>query len=328
MDGHDDAANAPVLPQILEAAGLPTTGRFRERSGWVSRAWVGDEYVVRVNTDPRHHDAYGHEARVVGMLARTDVPHARHIAHGQGPDGPWYISERLPGVPLHEAWSTADVSTRRMIIESLGTALRALHGVSAPEGLVPPWLEKALDGGQWPAFHPPVMGSALRLVEDARAAPDHDAGLLSEVAARLQDALPLFAADRPVLVHGDVHGSNVMVENGRVTGLIDFAEALAQPADAELDTILRWCARPTEFPPVPGAGGLTAASLREVPVWLRGTYPELFASTRLRARLELYDLCVDLAICGHHPEPGARRAAQDRIARLLTGRSHLAGLGL
>lgn len=156
----------------------------------------------------------------------------------------------------------------------------------------------------------------------------HDAGLLSEVAARLQDALPLFAADRPVLVHGDVHGSNVMVENGRVTGLIDFAEALAQPADAELDTILRWCARPAEFPPVPGAGGLTAASLREVPVWLRGTYPKLFTSTRLRARLEVYDLCVDLAICGHHPEPAARRAARDRIARLLTGRSHLAGPGL
>lgn len=58
----------------------------------------------------------------------------------------------------------------------------------------------------------------------------------------------MFAADEPVLFHGDLHGSNVIVDQWRVTGLIDFAEALAQPADVELDTILRWCAKAREYP--------------------------------------------------------------------------------
>lgn len=299
------------------------TDRYRLTSGWVSRAWVGDEYVVRMNTHEQFRDAYRHEARVVELLAGSEVPHARHIAHGDGPDGPWYVSERLPGRTLHEAWPEADPQTRRSIIESLGAALRALHQVPVPGDLTPPWLAGALAGGTWPAYHPPVVGATLQLVDDARRRPDHDPGLLADVAQWIRDGLALFAADEPALVHGDVHGSNVMVDDGRVTGLIDFAEAVAQPADAELDTILRWCARAHEFPPTPRDDGLDPASLSEVPAWLRGAYPELFAHERLRERLRFYDMYVELALHAHHPQPGMREMAGQRITRLLSGHHQL-----
>ncbi len=321
-----EPATDPALLRTLADAGLPATDRFRPKSGWVSRAWVGDEYVVRLNTNEQHRDAYRHEARVVNLLAGSAVPHARRIAHGEGPDGPWYISERLPGQTLHEAWPTADSDTRRSIIESLGAALHALHRVSAPADLLPPWLANALSGKPWPAFHPPVVSAALQQVEAARRLPDHDLFLLADVADWIQGRLALFAADEPVLVHGDVHGSNVIVDQGRVTGLIDFAEALAQPADAELDTILRWCARAREYPPTPDEQGLDETTLAEVPGWLNDAYPELFERERLRERLNFYDLYVELAIYAHHPQPGTRETARGRIARLLTGRNHLDAL--
>ena len=126
------------------------------------------------------------------------------------------------------------------------------------------------------------MSAALQQVEAARRLPDHDLFLLADVADWIQGRLALFAADEPVLVHGDVHGSNVIVDQGRVTGLIDFAEALAQPADAELDTILRWCARAREYPPTPDEQGLDETTLAEVPGWLNDAYPELFERERLR----------------------------------------------
>ena len=205
--------------------------------------WVGDEYVVRLNHNGQFRDAYGHEATVVNLLTGSEVPHARILAHGDGPDGPWYASERLSGRTLYEAWPAADSPTRQAMIGSLGSALRALHQVPVPAGLLPPWLVSALAGKPWPAFHPPVVGATLQLVDAARRMPGHDSRLLADVADCVQERLALFAADEPVLVHGDLHGSNVIVDQGRVTGLIDFAEALAQPADVELDTILRWCAR-------------------------------------------------------------------------------------
>ncbi|MER7247279.1 phosphotransferase [Kribbella sp. NPDC000426] len=96
--------------------------------------------------------------------------------------------------------------------------------------------------------------------------------MLADVADWVRERLRLFAADEPVLVHGDLHGSNVMVDEGRVTGLIDFAEALAQPADVEVDTIQRWCARAPEYPPTPDVRGLDGTTLTELPRWLHGAY--------------------------------------------------------
>jgi aminoglycoside phosphotransferase (APT) family kinase protein len=321
-----EPATDPALLRTLAAAGLPATGRFLPKAGWVSRVWVGDEYVVRLNNDGRFRDAYRHEAKVVNLLAGSEVPHARILAHGDGPDGPWYVSERLPGRTLYDAWPEADSHTRRAIIESLGLALRALHRVPVPSGLLPPWLADALAGKPWAAFHPPVLHAVLQRVEAARRQPGHDSRLLADVAVWVQERLALFAADEPVLVHGDLHGSNVIVDQGRVTGLVDFAEASAQPADVELDIILRWCARAREYPPTPDEQGLDETTLTEVPGWLHGAYPELFEREHLRERLLFYDMHRELALYAHHPQPDEREAAQDRIARLLSGHNHLDGL--
>lgn len=321
-----EPATDPALLRTLGAAGLPATDRFRPKSGWVSRAWVGDEFVVRLNTNEQFRDAYRHEAGVVNLLAGSEVPHARHIAHGDGPDGPWYISERLPGQTLYDAWPTADLRTRQAMIESLGAALHALHRVPVPVDLLPPWLVDALAGKPWPAYHPPVVSAALQLVDAARRLPGHDPRLLGVVAEWIRERLALFAADEPVLVHGDLHGSNVMVDQGRVTGLIDFAEASAQPADVELDIILRWCAKAREYPPTLDAQGLDEATLTEFPGWLQGAYPELFEREHLRERLNYYDMHRELALYAHHPQPDEREAAQGRIARLFSGHNHLDGM--
>jgi aminoglycoside phosphotransferase (APT) family kinase protein len=318
----EEPAADPVLLRTLAAAGLPARGRFRPKAGWVSRVWVGDDYVVRLSNG-RFRDSFRHEAAVAGLLAGSEVPHPRYLSHGDGPDGPWSVTERVPGRTLYEAWPTADSHTRKAMIESLGCALRALHRVPVTTDLMPPWLADALTGKPWPAFHPPVVSATLPQVEAARRQPDHDSHLLADVAVWIQERLALFAADVPVLVHGDLHGSNVMVDQGRVTSLIDFAEAVAQPADAELDTILRWCARAREYPPTPDRQGLDETTLAEIPGWLHGAYPELFEREHLRDRLLFYDMYVELALYAHHPQPAVRQTSQARIARLLSGHNHL-----
>ncbi len=321
----DEPASDPALLRTLAAAGLPGTGRFLPKGGWVSRVWVGDAYVVRLSNG-QFRDSFRHEATVVNLLAGSEVPHARHLGHGDGPDGPWCVSERLPGRTMHEAWPGADSRTRKAMIESLGFALRALHRVPVSADLVPPWLADALAGKPRASFHPPVVSAALGQVEVARRRPGCDSRLLADVADWVRERLVLFASDEPVLVHGDVHGSNVIVDEGRVTGLIDFAEALAQPADVELDIILRWCAKASEYPPVPGGRGLDETTLTDVPGWLRGAYPDLFEREHLRERLLFYDMQGELALYGHHPLAVEREAARDRIAHVLSGHNHLDGL--
>lgn len=318
--GGDRATGA--LADVLTAAGLPTTGRFRATAGWVSRAWIGDEVVVRQSAGTTG-DAYRYEAAVLGLLADTDVPHARPIAQGDHPDGSWAVSERLPGQTLHEAWGGAGPRRRRAITESLGTALRALHRAPVSTTLVPPWMVDALGGGTWPAYHPPLVGTAERLASEARLVAGADTGVLDAAGDWARAQQGLFADDVPVLVHGDLHASNVMVDGDHVSGLIDFAEAVTQPADVELDTLLRWCTRPDEFPPTPGAPTLDPATTADVPAWLADAYPELFAHDRQRDRLAVLDVTVELAIAAHHPDPAVRATAYRHITETLGGRGHV-----
>lgn len=322
----DDSANDPALLRILAAAGLPKAGRFPPKAGWSSRVWVGDEYVVRLSNG-QFRDSFRHEAKVANLLTGSEVPHARHLGHGDGPDGPWCVSERLPGRTLHDAWPEADVPTRRAMIESLGITLRALHQIRVPADLMPPWLADALAGKQRVSFHPPIVSAALGQVEVARRRPECDSHLLADVADWVQERLPLFAADELVLVHGDLHGSNVLVDEGQVTGLIDFAEAVAQPADVELDIILRWCAKSSAYPPEPDGRGLDENTLTDVPKWLRGAYPELFESEHLRERLLFYDMQREVALYAHQTLTDEREATRDRISSVLSGHNHLDRLG-
>ena len=144
----DEPATDPALLRTLAAAGLPATGRFLPKAGWVSRVWVGDEYVVRLSNG-QFRDSFRHEATVVNLLAGSEVPHARHLAHGDGPDGPWCVSERVPGRTMYEVWPAADSHTRQAMIESLGFVLRVLHRVPVPADLLPPG---------WPTRSPASRG--------------------------------------------------------------------------------------------------------------------------------------------------------------------------
>jgi hypothetical protein len=56
---------------------------------------------------------------------------------------------------------------------------------------------------------------------------------------------------------------------------------------------------------------------------LHGAYPDLFERAHLRERLNIYDMYGELALYAHHRNPDVREAAQDRIARLLSGHNHL-----
>ncbi len=315
----------PLLHRTLTAAGLATEGEFTTKAGWVSKAWIGDQLVVRVGQH-RFGQAFEHEGLVTDLLAGTAVPHAQQLARGIGPEGPWAITTRLPGRTLHEAWPQADQQERRSMIDSLGQALSALHQLTPPSDLKPPWLTAALAGGPWPAFHPPLVDQLPTQIEQARTRSAADLAVLDQVAEWVQARVGLFTDDQSVLVHGDLHGSNVMVHQGQVTGLVDFAEAVAQPADADLDSLLRWCARPAEFPPSPGGSTLDPHSLRPVPSWLRGSYPALFERDQLADRLRYYDLWLELSILLHHPEPEQRSTARDRVLGLIRGRHHLSQL--
>jgi Ser/Thr protein kinase RdoA (MazF antagonist) len=122
--------------------------------------------------------------------------------------------------------------------------------------------------------------SALELIPAAKQLPFTDHGVLDAAAARLADLGDQPAAGTDVLLHGDFYLGNVLVQDGRVSALIDFEFARVGPPDLELISVVR---------------ALDAESRLGVPrppllAWLAEDYPELFTAPNLDRRLWLYAL--------------------------------------
>lgn len=136
--------------------------------------------------------------------------------------------------------------------------------------------------------------------------------------------MPLFAGDVDVLVHGDVHGHNVLVDGGDVTGLLDWEGAHTAPADVELDMLLRWTAGADAFPESPDRPtSIAPGDCIELVTHVRAAYPELFAIPSLHARLEVRDAHWHLVQLLNDGDPSPTWA---RLRALLNGRSHLGAL--
>jgi aminoglycoside phosphotransferase (APT) family kinase protein len=159
--------------------------------------------------------ALAHEARVLELARDRGVPVPDVLAFEPGPPAV-IVMTRLRGEPLTSALGETAAA-------EAGAALRLVHGLPA----APPFT-----GGQhrWEEF---VVWWAER-----EAAACARLGILTppeaaEAAGRISAARDLLARRPTVLIHGDLQTDHVLVESGRLCGIIDFVDA--QPGDGLLD---------------------------------------------------------------------------------------------
>ncbi len=139
---------------------------------------------------------------------------------------PWSVVSLLPGrIAWHNppAWDDA--------ARTLATFLRALHTPAAPDA---------------PAN--PFRGIPLAARSDVDTKNLHTLGDLVDTPAvrRVRDAA--LAAPRwpgpPVWLHGDLHPANILVNDARITGIIDFGDLTA--GDPATDLSVAWMLLPPD----------------------------------------------------------------------------------
>lgn len=297
------AAQPEAFPRrLLEAHGIPAASLVAA-GGWSNGVWLTHTHVVRLSSG-RFPDAFAHEAAVARLLPRA-VPHARVLAYGRVGRREWVLQERAAGRPLVEVWPRLSRSERHAAVVQLGAVLRALHAVPLLTELANPWLTAALAPGGQPrdAYHAPPECHEVLLTAASRV-PGVDHGVLAAARAFIAERLPTFAADAPVLVHSDVHFSNLLWADGRITALLDFEGSRPAAPDLELDTLLRLAREPHLYRYPDGRARIPRDAMRELPVWLANAYPGLFSHPDLRARLAVYETLWQLVQLLHFP-PGS-----------------------
>ena len=184
-------------------------------TGWDNAIWrVGDELAVRLPVRAVAVPLVANEQRWLPELApglplpvpapvRTGVPSA---AFGW----PWSVVPWLGGAPGDRTPATDGPTSA----ERLGRFLGALHRPAPPDAPANPW--RGVPLGQ----------RADTFAERLRALAAHvDAPVLQAVWEDAMDA-PAFDG-APLWLHGDLHGGNVLVEDGALAAVVDFGDVCA-----------------------------------------------------------------------------------------------------
>jgi aminoglycoside phosphotransferase (APT) family kinase protein len=170
-----------------------------------------------------------HEQRWLPAIApQLPVPVPSPLRIGKPNDQypwPWSIVPWLPGETADLAPLTADQA------KPLARFLRALH-VAAPA-----------DAPRNPARGVPLQQRAIAVQERMQRLAQKTLLANSTVSKIWESALEAPPAELSTWLHGDLHAQNVLVEDGKLTGVIDWADIAAGDSATDLATI--WMLLPT-----------------------------------------------------------------------------------
>ena len=222
-----DLARRLVAAQFPRWADLPI--RAVANGGWDNRTFhLGEEMAVRLPSAGRYAAQVEKEHRWLPRLAPhlplpIPVPLAMGVA-GEGYPYPWSIRSWLDG----ETALTGAIADLTRFAGDLAGFLRALQSIDASEG-PPAGKHSFFRGGPLAAYD----------AEARRAIAALDGRIDTAAATEVWETALQAAWDRPpVWIHGDVATGNLLVQDGRLSAVIDFGQlAVGDPA---CDLAIAW----------------------------------------------------------------------------------------
>lgn len=212
------------FPQWADARVHPV-----EVQGWDNRTFrVGESLVARLPSGEGYASAVSKEHRWLPVLA-PQLPVAVPVPVARGRPGcgyrwPWSLYRWLPGMPA----CADDLAGSLAFAEDLAGFLVALQSVSATSGPVP-GSHNGWRGGPVTTYDEETRTTAAAMASLFD---------LSAVLKVWDAAVHASTSGDPVWVHGDMTASNLLVQNNRLTAVIDFGScAVGDPA---CDLVIAW----------------------------------------------------------------------------------------
>jgi hypothetical protein len=245
---NDDRVNAVLtswqLEQFCRVFGVPPEGLEVDFTGWHKISLLSKDAVFLFPRTPSNARALSRELAFYEWLGNGSpvaVPHLikrvrdRRISYYE-----IGAITRLPGVPVNRFISMMGPAQRDVFLMRLTDAISAWHGT--PTGDMPVGMRpgaRAGSGGITAAnwhrmvLDPGTTGDAVHFIYRfvrRLSAGKAVAGVLAretETLALWTDACAELAGLAPVLVHGDVHESHILVDPGslEITGILDWETA-------------------------------------------------------------------------------------------------------
>ncbi len=250
---------------------------------------IDDAYVLRIGARENAWQRLQHETALLQSLA-ADMPVPRVYAFGQQDGFVYQIQQYIAGQSLFSQWKTLPTQVQEKLVAELATYLKILHNRTCPYF------------GQGHEDTPAYASWADLLVAKFQQTVDELAalqirmmpGFLELAVSYFEEHKHLLQAGVPVLTHGDLTLANILVDEGKISALLDFEYSLQAPKDYELGVIEAFCLYPNDWA-AEGNEIYCTTDFASFIQLLRKEYPELFEIPHLRERVNLYHLTGNLS---------------------------------
>lgn len=193
-----------------------------EQDGTNANFWYGTDKVLKVYTPFfGGRESRGMEVAALKNLAQEGgLPVPKVLAKGELEPlerewkWPWALFERLPGRTLASIWPGLTQSERHDYAFQLGTLLRRIHK-AVPNSELSQTFQSV-----WPKGFAEFLTRQHQVVSsksELAVIPIYD-----EILRLSPTGL---VSGWPALLHGDLDGSHILVQDGKVGGIIDFGDA-------------------------------------------------------------------------------------------------------
>ena len=242
-------------------------------AGWDNTVYtVGDEWIFRFPRRDAVLSGFRLEIEYLPLLAPL-LPFAIPVPERIGEPSvafrwPFFGARKLPGVELADAPDT----DRQTLAGDLARFLRALHRDDAVQAVGTPLPENWTRRSDMEVRVPSVLEKLTEL-DALWHAPEH-------VRALIEDARSLPPPQPRAVCHGDFHFRHVLVDGGRMRGVIDWIDLCRGEPALDLQTV--WSLLPPEARPA-----------------FFAEYGEVDDETLLRARVIAFHLGAALLDYGH-----------------------------
>jgi hygromycin-B 7''-O-kinase len=215
----DDHLWQRIATNICARHHLAHTSLRRSTQGANIIFFVDERYILKIYA-PFFRNEYSRECASLEFAYNKYSIKTPEIIHTGDIEGWSYIvMTRLAGHASRETWASVNRRDRLEIISRLGFAMREWHTLRPP-------LTQAPLNRDWQTFIEHQARTSVERQQACNANTEWLVSLPAYIAARLA-LLPVKFA--PVLLHGDVHAGNLLLEErgGRwqIAGLIDFGDS-------------------------------------------------------------------------------------------------------
>lgn len=192
-----------------------------EDDGTNANFWLGSNKILKIFTPFCHgRESKGMEVAALRSLADSDLPTPKVLARGElmplDEDWKWpfLVTDRLPGRTLQAMWPEMPHEQRLGFAFQIGDLLRRLHKV-----IPSPELSRTFQAN-WPLGFSDFLKRQHQLVTNKS-----ELAVIPIYEEILRMSPGTLTAGWPALVHGDLDGTHLLVQNGQITGMIDFGDA-------------------------------------------------------------------------------------------------------